>query len=171
MAAQGGTPVADDDRDVTEATELLWEQAQRQLSQQSADLDSLRTRALAMLSVAALAAGLFGSHVPLAHSSLGTAIAAVIALGLFAICVVLAVWIATPMKHAWRFTFPLRVLVSEVGTGSALPMDVALSLTKYAEESRRANEDKLENLHRYFSAVCVLVGLQVLAWAIAVLVF
>jgi hypothetical protein len=163
--------VADDDRDLTEATELLWEQAQRQLSQQSADLDSLRTRAIAMLSVAALAAGLFGSRVPRAHTSLGAAIAAFIALGLFAICIVLAVWITTPMKHAWRFTSPLRVLIEGVGAGALLPMDVALSLADYAEKSRKENEDKLESLHKYFSVVCVLVGLQVLAWTIAVLVF
>jgi hypothetical protein len=165
------SPVADDERDLTEAAELLWEQAQRQLSQQSADLDSLRTRAIAMLSVAALAAGLFGSRVPSVHSSLGAGIAAVIALGLFAICVVLAVQIVMPMKHAWRFTSPLRVLVKEVGAGSVLPMDVALTLANHAEESRKENEAKLESLHKQFSGMCVLVGLQVVAWSLAVLAF
>ena len=161
--------MADDERDLTDATELLWEQAQRQLSRQSTDLDTLRTRAIAMLSVGALAAALFGSRLPHAHLSVATAVAVAFALGFFAIGVVLAAWIVMP--SAWRFTYPLRPLVSEVKAGSALAMDVALSLANHAEESRKENEEKLKSLHKQFSVVCVLVGLQVVAWAIGVLAF
>jgi hypothetical protein len=163
--------VADDESDLTDATELLWDQAQRQLSQQSTDLDTVRTRAIAMLSVGALAAALFGSRLPHAHLAVGTTIAVAFALTFFAVSVVLAAQIVKPMKRAWRFTYPLRPLVGEVRSGSALPMDVALSLTHYAEESRMANEEKLENLHKQLGLVCLLTGLQVVAWAVAALAF
>jgi hypothetical protein len=163
--------LADDERDLTEATGLLWAQAQRQVAQQNTDLDTLRTRAIAMLSVAALAAALFGSRLPHTHSSVGTAVAVIFALGFFAISVVLAVQIVKPMKHAWRFTYQLRPLVNEVKGGSAMTMDVALSLASHAEQNRHANEEKLEGLHKQFSIVCLLVGLQVVAWAVAVLTF
>ena len=158
--------MADRDRDLTDATGLLMEQAQRQLSQQSADLDTLRTRAIAMLSVAALAAALFGSRLP--HGLSTTAkVAVIFALIFFAVSVWLAVYIVAPKKQGWRFTSPLGALIKEVKAGEALPMDIALSLAAYTEDGRKQNQEKIENLYALFRIVCVLVGLQVAAWVIA----
>jgi hypothetical protein len=153
------------ERDVTDATKLLWEQAQRQLSQQSADLDILRTRTIAMLSVAAVAAALFGSRLSHVHSAREAV--TVLALCLFAASVVLAAWVVRPAK--WRFTYPLQPLINEAQARSARPMDVALSLTHHAEQNRKKNEKRLEGLHMRFSLICLLIGLQVVAWAIAVI--
>jgi hypothetical protein len=163
--------VSEDRNDLTDSTKLLWEQAQRQLAQQNADLDTLRTRAIALLSVSAIVAGLFGSRLSHTHLSTGAAISAILALGLFAINVVLTVWIVTPVKNGWRFTYPLRALITRTEAGTVLPMDVAISLAHYAEQSRKENEDKLASFYGQSRIVCVLAGIQVVAWAVAVMAF
>jgi hypothetical protein len=153
--------------DLTEAAALIWEQAQRQLAQQGADLDTLRTRAVAMLSVAALVAGLFGSRLPHGHASARTVIAVIAALVLFGVSVVLAVLIGMPKN--WLFTFKLDELMNRVEAGTATSGDVNISLAARAEENRRENAGQLEFLYSLFGVACVLVGLQVAAWAIAVI--
>jgi hypothetical protein len=158
----------DEDQDTADASAMLWEQAQRQLAQQSADLDTLRTRAIAMLSVASLTAALFGSRLPHTHLSRLEATAVIVALFFFGASVLLALLIATPKKNAWRFTFRLSMLINGVLDGTDMTADVALSLANHAEESRMANQQKLECLYFAFRLVCILVGLQVVAWTIAV---
>ena len=147
---------------------MLWEQAQRQLARQESDLDALRARAVAMLSVAALVAGLFGSRLPHHHVPSRTTIAVVAALLLFAVSVVLALLVAAPKKD-WEFTFKLDKLIERVDDATAAPVDVTRNLAVWAEEARAENTGKLNALYTSFSWVCLLVGLQVIAWAIAVL--
>lgn len=69
---------------------MLWEEARRQLVRQEAVLDTLRTQAVAMLSVASIVAGLFGSRVPTSPVP-GAEAAVVAALVLFGITAVLAI--------------------------------------------------------------------------------
>jgi hypothetical protein len=153
--------------EVGEAAGLLWEQAQRQLLQQNADLDTLRTRAVAMLSVAALVAGLFGSRLPRDHVSARTLTAVTLALCLFAGSVVLALAVAAPKKK-WLFTFKLDKLLDLVREGQATPMDATYNLARWAEDARQLNAAKQQRMYAMFGWVCVLVGLQVVAWAVAV---
>src|SRR5260370_16195835 len=127
-----GQPVADD---LSDSAALLWEQAQRQLSQQNTDLDALRTRAVALLSVAALIAGLFGSRLPHGHAAARTVIAVTVALVLFAASVILAILVAAPKKN-WLFTFTLDKLLDRVEAGSALPGGCTLRLAVHAGPNR-----------------------------------
>jgi hypothetical protein len=151
------------------AAALLWAQAQQQLSQQNSELDALRTRAVAMLSVATLVAGLFGTRLPDGHHVQARTVAAVtVALALFAVSAVLAIRVAAPRKQ-WLFTFGLEPLLERVEAGSVKPGDVTLSLASRAEENRRANNVKLKPMYTMFGWICALVGLQVVAWAVAVL--
>lgn len=154
--------------DLSDSAALLWEQAERQLSQQNADLDALRTRAVALLSVAALVAGLFGSRLPHGHPAARTVIAVIVALALFAGSVILAILVAAPRKN-WLFTFTLDKLLDRVEAGSAIPGDITLSLAARAEQNRLGNRVKLEPMYAMLGWVCALVGLQVVAWAVAVL--
>lgn len=82
--------------DQTDATAVLWEHARTGRDQQSANADALRTRAVALLSVATLVGGLFGSRLPHTEHSVANVAALVAALMLFAGSVVLAVMIAWP---------------------------------------------------------------------------
>ena len=95
---------------------MLWAQAQQQLSQQNSELDALRTRAVAMLSVATLVAGLFGTRLPTSHVSARTVAAVTAALVLFALSAVLAIMVAAPRKQ-WLFTFGLDPLLERVEAG------------------------------------------------------
>lgn len=67
---------------------MLWEEARRQLVRQESVLDTLRTQAVAMLSVPSIVAGLFGSRVPTSPVP-GAEAAVVAALVLFGITAVL----------------------------------------------------------------------------------
>ena len=81
-----------------DAAALIWDQARQQLAQQNADLDLLRTRAVAMLSVAALVARLFGTRLPQGHAHSRTLAFVIAALVLFAASVILAELVAAPRR-------------------------------------------------------------------------
>lgn len=162
------TPEPTAGADLAGAAALLWAQAQQQLSQQNAELDALRTRAVAMLSVATLVAGLFGTQLPHSHVHGRTVGAVAIALLLFAADALLAILIAAPRKQ-WLFTFGLDPLLDLVEAGSVRPEDITVSLASRAEENRRMNNVKLKPMYTMFGWICALVGLQVIAWAVAVL--
>jgi hypothetical protein len=151
-----------------EAAALISEQARQQLNQQNDDLDVLRTRAVAMLSVAALVAGLFGARLPGGHANARTVGFVIVALVLFAASVVLAVIVAAPRRN-WEFTFRLGALLERVDAGKAVPADVTRNLAAWSETARLNNAQRMEHLHNMFRVVCFLVGFQVVAWAIAVL--
>ena len=165
-AAGGDRQTASDQWEAAAA--LLWAQAQQQLSQQNSELDALRTRAVAMLSVATLVAGLFGTRLPTSHVSARTVAAVTAALVLFALSAVLAIMVAAPRKQR-LFTFGLAPLLERVEARSIQPGDVTVSLAARAEQNRRANNVKLKPMYTMFGWICALVGLQVVAWAVAVL--
>lgn len=158
---------ADVEADLTAAAGALWAQAKDELAQQVSELDTLRTRAVALLSVAALVGGLFGSRLPHGHQSVPRIAALVTALALFSAGVLLAVIIALP-RRAWQFGFDLTDLTHRVAAGTVGLGDVNISLAAQATTSLDVNSAKLRSLYQLFAALCVLVGLQVVAWALAV---
>lgn len=153
--------------DQTEATAVLWEQARAGQDQQGASADALRTRAIALLSVSALVAGLFGSRLPHPQHSLTTVAALVAALGLFAGSIILAVMIAWP--RTWYDGAYLDALISQVADGTATLAQVNLSLATITEANSAQNQGTLTRMYGLFAVLCLFVGLQVAAWAIAVL--
>ena len=154
-----------DDR--TDASAVLWEQSKAEIAHQDADVDSLRTRAVALLSVGALVGGLFGSRLPHGHLSPMNVAALVAALVLFAVSVVLAVAIAWPRD--WYFGADRQPLVSRVADGTATLAQVNLSLARRAEQNWTENYGTMRRMYRLFAVLCAAVGLQVVAWAIAVI--
>lgn len=157
-----------DASEVAEAAQLLWSEAQRQISRQESDIDTLRTRAVAVLSVAALVAGLFGSHIstaPHRHTWVGWAVAA--ALVLFAASVVCAVVVMMP--RGWTFGESLTEYVARVRAGNLVPIDVTTNMAEHVQEWHDSNQVTLNGLYTWFGVTCVLVGLQVLAWGVAVI--
>lgn len=165
---QANAQLANQKADTTDAAGLLWEQAKAQLADQRADVDALRTRAVAVLSVASLVAGLFGSQFPHNHTAPRTVIALITALVLFAVSVIQVLRIVAP-KKTWVFPFELNAPINVVVERKISPGGVALSLAKAAETNRKTNQDELHNMYAIFTTACLLVGLQVVAWAIAVL--
>jgi hypothetical protein len=156
--------VTDDQND---ASAVLWEQSKAEIAQQDADVDSLRTRAVALLSVGALVGGLFGSRLPHGHLSPMNVAALVVALVLFAASVVLAVAIAWPRN--WYFGADREPLVSRVADGKATLAQVNLSLAQRAEQNWTENYSTMRRMYGLFALLCAAAGLQVVAWAIAVI--
>jgi hypothetical protein len=154
--------------DMTEASALIFAQAQKQLQQQVTDLDALRNRAVALLSVAALVAGLFGSRLPKGQSPAHTTFGTWVALAAFAAGVFLALTIAIP-RRKWLFTFRLDQLAELVEKRTAIPADITHNLTRWSEEARRWNSARLDRLHALFGCLCLAVGIQVIAWGVAAL--
>jgi hypothetical protein len=153
--------------DQTAASAVLWEQSKAEVSQQEADMDSLRTRAVALLSVGTLVGGLFGSRLPHGHRPWYNVVALVAALVLFGASVILAVAIAWPRD--WRFGADRKPLVSGVADGTVTLAQVNLSLAVRAEDNWNKNYSTMRRLYRLFAWLCAVVGLQVVAWAIALI--
>jgi hypothetical protein len=158
---------ADVEADLTAAAGVLWAQAKDEIAQQVSELDMLRTRAVALLSVAALVGGLFGSRLPHGHQPALRVAALVTALVLFSAGVLLAVIIALP-RRGWETGVDLTDLTQRVEAGTTSLGEVNISLAAQGAASWDANSAKLERLYRPFAALCVLTGLQVVAWALAV---
>ena len=163
----GGASVSLMADDLTDAAAVLWAQARDEIAQQISELDMLRTRAVALMSVAALVGGLFGSRLPHGHQSAERVGALVGALVLFSAGVLLAVLIALPRRD-WEFGFDLADLARRVEAGTASLGVVNISLAAQATASWDVNARRLQRLYWQFAGLCVLVGLQVVAWALAV---
>lgn len=86
---------------------------------------------------------------------------------MFAVSVVLGLLVAAP-KRKWLFTFHLKQLLDLVDEGTAQPVDVTYNLATWIEEARQWNKTKLERLHVLFGWMCILIGLQVVFWTIAI---
>jgi hypothetical protein len=155
-----------EDTPLKDSAALLWTESQRQITRQEADLDGLRNRAVAMLSVASIVAALFGTRIATESHSARATIASVLALVFFGIGVMLSLVILAP-KKSWAFTENLQKYFDLFKAGTLNPASVSSSLAENFEASRKENKVRIEDLYCKFLWVCVLVGLQVVAWAIA----
>jgi len=160
--------VAESENPNTAAAAVIWSEAQRQLVAQQTDFEALRNRTVALLSVAAVVAGLFGGRVA-DHSGNVRLAATWAALALFAATVFFALDLLRPRKHYWAWAHNLGTWLDRMRAGEVTEYDVTFRLSEHFEGYRKANETKLERFHGRFAVVCVLVGLQVIAWGIAVL--
>lgn len=158
--------------DQADAMGAIWEESKAETAQQNSDIDSLRNRAVALLSVETLVAGLFGSRLPGHMRALNTG-GLVAALILFAVSVGIVIAIAWP--RSWKggqATFLAEAghpsLAERVATGRATLAEVNYSLASCAEQNWAANNDTLVRIYRLFAILCALTGAQLVAWAFAV---
>jgi hypothetical protein len=160
----GETPIAD-------SSALLWEEAQRQIVRQEADLDGLRNRATALLTVASVVAALFGGHVALVTSRYPgwTRITIGAALVFFAASVALVIAVLAS-RDGWRFSENLSSYFGDIQNGTLVPSAVTFNLAKDTVDSQTANQTKLSHLHKLFKWGCIFAGLQVVAWGVAVII-
>jgi len=152
----------------TPALELLWEESRRQVEEQQSSLEALRNRCIAALSVSALVAGLFGSRlVGKVHSWRGWLVG--LALVAFAVTVIRVIGIQFP-KRDLEFYQDLEPYLSEIKNSIEVPPeDVTYNLAKDTQASWGRNEVHLKAAHKSFKGICFLLGIQVLAWGIALL--
>lgn len=151
--------------DQTDAMVAIWEQCKIELAQQNSDLDALRNRAVALLSVEALVGGLFGSRLPAHMRALNTT-GLVVALVLFGVSIALAIAIAWP--RSWRGGFDNLPLAERVADGTATLAQVNYGRVITGEENWATNHDTLVGMYRLFAVLCTLTGALVVGWALAV---
>jgi hypothetical protein len=80
----------------------------------------------------------------------------------------LSLRILAPRKNAWSFAHYLRTWQERLDDGTLTPLTLTSNLSRHFEQYRLDNHPKIEGLYRIFFWVCVLVGLQVIAWGITI---
>jgi hypothetical protein len=157
---QGGF-MADD------AAVLMMEEARRLLQRQEADLDTLRTKVVTVLTGASVVAGLFGSLAVRRHSHMAP-VAREVALVCFVGTVIASCLILWPYR--WHFSHSISPWIKKFRGGIAVPEgEFAFNLAVYFEDQRSGNSRKLLVLQVGFAISWALLGAQVLAWATATL--
>lgn len=160
---------APDSTPLKDSAALLWDESRRQITRQEADLDTLRSRAVALLSVSSLVAGLFGARATTHHHPTFATVATVAALAFFSLSVLAILLVLAPKRKGWEFAQNLDQWFPRLMDGTLTPVTVTTNLAEHVEASRKKNQVVLESLYWWFSAACLLSGLEVLAWGITVL--
>ena len=145
--------------------QLAYNEALRAIESQEQTLGELRSRTGILLTGASLVTSLFGASALEADQ---VDVWSVVALLAFAAVVGSCVWIALPRRKAWRFSLSASILLEdwadEPRSGDVTLMTRFLATT--LERNYRSNEDLLEGLYNWFTAAAVLLGVEVLAWAL-----
>jgi hypothetical protein len=149
------------------AARQLLDEAREMINEQRAAVETLRTRALALLSVGSLIATFFGTHLP-KHLSRLQHVEVVVALAAFGISAVLAMAIVTPRDMLTGFELTTTLDLMKEGE-EVREYDLAVMRAEGLEADAGQNESKVTQLSWFLTAVCGLVALQVVAWALAAL--
>jgi len=161
---------ADDRTPLADSAAVLWEEARRQVSSQVDEVDVLRNRSVAILSIASLVAGLFGGRIVTTHHHPAYVTAAIAgALVCFGLSVIAIIVVLAPRKKKWKFSENLSSYFDDLNRGDLRPLDVTGMLAQHSEVSRQANQTVLDGIYPWFTVACVLVGIQVVAWGVAIL--
>ena len=145
--------------------ELAYSEALRAIESQERMLNELRSRTGILLTGASIVTSLLGARALTAGELdvLGS-----IALVAFIVVVGCCVWIVLPRRKSWRFSLAASTLIEDwaeeprSGDFTAMIRFVATTL----ESNYRKNEDLLENLYAWFTGAAVLLGVEVVAWAL-----
>ena len=124
---------------------------------------------MAILSVAALVAGLFGSQLGHRHEDLAAKLAVGVAVVLFAGTVCLTLYVLWPRR--WNFDHSLVDILDLIANQELVDApSLAYTWAKGFEQTRDADQVRLDGLMTKFAVACLLTGLQVAAWGAALLV-
>jgi hypothetical protein len=148
---------------VAEPHEIVWSEATRLLTRQEAGLDTLRVRALGVLTAGGLITGVLGAQ---KDSALW---ATLVALACLAASAGLAVWIHRPIEV--NFSHDLGPMIQRVENSdreALSSLDVAFNWAHDLDEYRKDNAPKIARLVTVYSWMCALLGVEILASVTAV---
>ena len=144
----------------------IFDEARRLLVRQEADLESLRGRAITLVSTAAVAAALFGDQLPPERSTVAD-VALAVTLIAFTVTVGLATVIVWPTE--WGFSHDPATWIDDLGEGRKVTLvEWTANLSRDFESSRAANQTKIRRRYEWLAVVCVLLAVQVGAWLVAI---
>jgi hypothetical protein len=145
--------------------ELAYAEALRAIESQERIVNELRSRTGVLLTGASIVTSLLGATA-LKRGNLD--VMGGIALLAFTAIVGASVWIVLPRRKAWRFSLRATTLVEDwadeprSGDLTAMTRFVATTL----ERNYDKNEDLLDGLYAWFTAAAVLLGVEVITWAL-----
>lgn len=144
----------------------VFEEARRLLVRQEQDLDTLRARAITLLSASAVVAGLVINRLHEHRSGFATAML-IVGFTLFAITIAAVIFIVWPRTLV--FSHGLDDWVDDLRHDRHPTVNEwAFNLSRDFETFRHDNQRSIRKLYDALAAVCVLLGVQVLAWLLAV---
>jgi hypothetical protein len=147
--------------------DLVLQEAIRQLARQEAHVDAFHSRSVNLLVVESVVAALFGANSVLKPGEHLSGMK-IIAFFLFFVTVVLVISIQWPREYI--FAYDLSAWVERMKTGESIELtDFSFNVARDLTDALDLNEPKIKSLARLFTALCLAVGAQVLAWGISVL--
>jgi hypothetical protein len=156
---------------MTTPAELLLAQAQTQLTRQEAKLTAFRTTAGTVIGTGGIVAGLVATRLSSSISAAGLVFAALAAVAFFS-GIAAAIKVLAP-KGGYTFSENLASYTSWLDTHGASPgadTSFALGLATNLNKDRTRNEPLLNDAANALYLCCLLLGVQVAFWVIAVLV-
>jgi hypothetical protein len=152
--------MADDD-----ASGFILEEARRQLDRQEASIDTVRNQVIAVLTAGTLAAGLFAGRT-FGHNHGASVDASIAALVLYGLTAAVAIYVLWP--RTMNFGFSVADYIADLKEGKVpTRADVTYNLSRDLEKARCDNAETVKWFFLAFAVMCALLGLQVIAWAVA----
>ncbi len=141
-----------------EPYELVWAESARLLARQEASLDTLRVRALGVLSAGGIITGIFGAREEAAPWAVWVALASL------ALSAMLTVWICWPRSFDFAHEIdPMLERVRHQDVEEVSALDVAYNWARDLNDSHKDNEPKLARLVNAYTAMCFLLAVEVVA--------
>jgi hypothetical protein len=156
--------MADEVPDARPSSQFVFEESRRLLVRQEADLDTVRGRAVQLLSAASLVAGLFGSRSFGGHYERPCIVLlAIVAFGLTVTAVMFIIW-----PRTFRFSHSLETWTDAMKAQSPKSAEQFFStMAAGMQKDRAQNQSTISVMYGVLMIVCILVGVQVVLWAVA----
>lgn len=145
---------------------IVMEESRRLLERQEADLDTLRGRVGVILTGSSIVAAVFGAGIPdqIPRFAFATRCGA---FALFAFTAAVCVWILLPRD--WDFSTDIGEWITDIQAEGKPPThEVVRAFARYYQEMRNKNSPQLLQLQGFFTGACILLAMQVVAWALVI---
>jgi hypothetical protein len=151
-----------------DSNELIWNETVRLLARQEADLDTLQSKALGVLSSGGVIAGLFSVRLVTGSASTARHVVVVMALSAFAVSAFVCVNIVRP--RTWSFSHRIDDLTERMVKGQAMSLkSVTANLSRDLDLFREKNAPQLKKMQVWLTWACALLAVQVVFWGVAAL--
>jgi hypothetical protein len=145
---------------------LQMNESRRLLELQERSLEALKGRAGVLLGSASVVTGLVAGLT----DSQGCFDRAMVIAAIAAYVVVVGLCVDVLRPHPWRFTHTMKAFEDcDIAGRYPKQADVAVHFIRTFQGCRRSNASRLKRLQSEYFAGCVILGVQVVAWAAAAL--
>jgi len=149
-----------------EAGEMIWDEVKRSISRQESNLDSLRTRALTLLSASGVIAALFSPRTLDRRIDAISMAVLILALGAFAVSVMLAVAVQWSRRYAFAFQMDAWFEGQEHRTDLTADQ-LSYRLSKHLWQAHKCNKTTIETTTKELIGLCAVLAIEVVGWMIS----